>query len=505
MNLLESLKKPFTNSPKQDIRKVSSVVSPEKSLRAIHGDEVQSAFFTGDNQHLLNQLNFSFLNNSQSLVQEQAEKIETYRSVVFHNSELKNCVTEIVNEVVGGIDSSNVLSLDFNEENDKIKDAIQESFNKITSLLNLNRSIYNIVEKSYIDGQAVLHCSFTEDKKGIQSIEMIDPAFLFYDREKECYTYERGNYTVSLYASNNAQDEKLKYSRDEIVRSDFGLYEKNLCLSYVEFGIKNANILKNLEDLLVPLRFSRSMTRRVFNVDVGNLPAKRVDEVMKIIQQRFQYKKFYNSETGEINNQQHITSMAEDYWFPNRSGSKGTQVEVLDETGNLGELGDILYYARKLYRSMNVPVSRLHLDNESDHTFDYEATQTSKEDIKFFTFISRIRQVYSDLFKKLLKLEVISSGILNEKEWKERERDIKIKFNYENKFIEKMRLVNLQEALEIYNNASEQLGKVFTVRYLFKEIFKKSDEEIDELLSELEKEKKDKRFNTYYGSSEEDF
>lgn len=505
MKLLESLKKPFTNSSKQDIRKVSSVVSPEKSLRAIHGDEVQSAFFTGDNQHLLNQLNFSFLNNSQSLVQEQAEKIETYRSVVFHNSELKNCVTEIVNEVVGGIDSSNVLSLDFNEENDKIKEAIQESFNKITALLNLNRSIYNIVEKSYIDGQAVLHCTFTEDKKGIHSIEMIDPAFLFYDREKECYTYERGNYTVSLYASNNAQDEKLKYSRDEIVRSDFGLYEKNLCLSYVEFGIKNANILKNLEDLLVPLRFSRSMTRRVFNVDVGNLPAKRVDEVMKIIQQRFQYKKFYNSETGEINNQQHITSMAEDYWFPNRSGSKGTQVDVLDETGNLGELGDILYYARKLYRSMNVPVSRLHLDNESDHTFDYEATQTSKEDIKFFTFISRIRQVYSDLFKKLLKLEVISSGILNEKEWKERERYIKIKFNYENKFIEKMRLVNLQEALEIYNNASEQLGKVFTVRYLFKEIFKKSDEEIDELLSELEKEKKDKRFNTYYGSSEEDF
>ena len=366
-----------------------------------------------------------------------------------------------------------------------------------------DNSIYNIGEQSYIDGQAVLHCTVNDDKKGIQSVEMIDPAYLFYDREKECYVYERGNYTKSLYALTNLEDEKLKYSRDEIVRSDFGLYEKNICLSYVEFGIKNANILKNLEDLLVPLRFSRSMTRRVFNVDVGNLPAKRVDEVMKIIQQRFQYKKFYNSETGEINNQQHITSMAEDYWFPNRSGSKGTQVDVLDETGNLGELGDILYYARKLYRSMNVPVSRLHLDNEADHTFDYESTQTSKEDIKFFTFISRIRQVYSDLFKKLLKLEVISSGILNEKEWQEREHDIKVVFNNENKFIEKMRLMNLQEALDIYNSASEQVGKVFTVRYLLKEIFKKSDDEIDELLKDLESEKNDKRFSAYYGSSEE--
>ena len=503
MKLLESLKKPFTSSPKKDIRKSSSVVSPEKSLRAIHGDEVQSAFFTGDNQQLLNQLNFTFLNNSQSLVQEQANKIETYRSIVFHNSELKNCITEIVNEVVGGITRTDVLSLDISEENNSIKEAIQNSFNKILTLLNINRSIYNIVEQSYIDGQAVLHCTFNDDKKGIQSVEMIDPAYLFYDREKECYVYERGNYTKSLYALTNLEDEKLKYSRDEIVRSDFGLYEKNICLSYVEFGIKNANILKNLEDLLVPLRFSRSMTRRVFNVDVGNLPAKRVDEVMKIIQQRFQYKKFYNSETGEINNQQQITSMVEDFWFPNRSGSKGTQVDVLDETGNLGELGDILYYARKLYRSMNVPVSRLHLDNESDHTFDYEVTQTSKEDIKFFTFISRIRQVYSDLFKKLLKLEVISSGILNEKEWKAREHDIKIIFNNENKFIEKMRLMNLQEALEIYNNASEQVGKVFTVRYLLKEIFKKSDTEIDELLKDLESEKNDKRFAQYYNNSEE--
>ena len=152
---------------------------------------------------------------------------------------------------------------------------------------------------------------------------------------------------------------------------------------------------------------------------------------------------------------------------------------------------------------MNVPVSRLHLDNEADHTFDYESTQTSKEDIKFFTFISRIRQVYSDLFKKLLKLEVISSGILNEKEWQEREHDIKVVFNNENKFVEKMRLMNLQEALDIYNSASEQVGKVFTVRYLLKEIFKKSDAEIDELLKDLESEKNDKRFSAYYGSSEE--
>ena len=302
-----------------------------------------------------------------------------------------------------------------------------------------------------------------------------------------------------------ATDKKLRYARDEIVRVDFGLYDRNICLSYLEFGLKNANILKGLEDLLLPLRFSRSMTRRIFNIDVGNLPPKRVDEVMRTCQNRFRYKKFYNAKTGEISNQQDVNNLVEDYWFPNRSGSKGTQVEVMDESGNLGELGDVVYFARKLYRSLNVPVSRLSMDSEADHTFDYETTQTSKEDIKFFMFVSRIRQVYSDLFKKLLKLQVISSGILTEKEWNEREQDISIKFKNENKFIEKMKLTNLQEALEIYNSASEQTGKIFTVRYLLKEIFKKSDEEIDDLLKQLEDEKNDKRFARYYSSNEEEY
>ena len=504
MNLLESIKKSFTSSPKQDIKSSSSVVPREKSLGAVHGDEIQSAFFTGDNQALLNQLNFSFLNNERTLVAEQADKIETYRNVAYHNSEVKNCITEIVNEVVGTYDCSLPVYLNYNEENKKIKDAVQEAFNEICRLLKLDHSIYNIVEHSYIDGQAICHCTFNENKKGIQRIELIDPEYLFYDRKNEYYTYETSGFGSALYA-NMATDKKLRYARDEIVRVDFGLYDRNICLSYLEFGLKNANILKGLEDLLLPLRFSRSMTRRIFNIDVGNLPPKRVDEVMRTCQNRFRYKKFYNAKTGEISNQQDVNNLVEDYWFPNRSGSKGTQVEVMDESGNLGELGDVVYFARKLYRSLNVPVSRLSMDSEADHTFDYETTQTSKEDIKFFMFISRIRQVYSDLFKKLLKLQVISSGILTEKEWNEREQDISIKFKNENKFIEKMKLTNLQEALEIYNSASEQTGKIFTVRYLLKEIFKKSDEEIDDLLKQLEDEKNDKRFARYYSSGEEEY
>ena len=135
MNLLESIKKSFTSSPKQDIKNSSSVVPREKSLGAVHGDEIQSAFFTGDNQALLNQLNFSFLNNERTLVAEQADKIETYRNVAYHNSEVKNCITEIVNEVVGTYECSLPVYLNYNEENKKIKDAVQEAFNEICRFL----------------------------------------------------------------------------------------------------------------------------------------------------------------------------------------------------------------------------------------------------------------------------------------------------------------------------------------------------------------------------------
>ena len=149
MNLLESIKKSFTSSPKQDIKNSSSVVPREKSLGAVHGDEIQSAFFTGDNQALLNQLNFSFLNNERTLVAEQADKIETYRNVAYHNSEVKNCITEIVNEVVGTYDCSVPVYLNYNGENKKIKDAVQEAFNEICRLLNVPESLVSAEANKY--------------------------------------------------------------------------------------------------------------------------------------------------------------------------------------------------------------------------------------------------------------------------------------------------------------------------------------------------------------------
>lgn len=504
MNLFETLKKPFLKSKNVDVGKQSSVVHPEKVINDLSGDDIKSAWFSGD-VTTVNYLN-SNIPDKNMLLTEQAYKIKAYRKLAFHNSDVKDAITEIVNEIINIYDNSMPIAFDINEENKNIKDALFSAFDEIMSLMKIKKNIYSIIEKAYIDGQMIFHCSYGENiKKGIQKIEMIDPIYLYYDRKKEVYRYEQDTSVNSLYSFYSPQDKKLEFNREEIVRNDFGLYEEGICLSYLEFGMKNANILKNLEDLLIPLRFSRSVSRRVFNIDVGNLPPKRVEEVMQQLQNKFKYKKYYNNETGEVTNQQHITTMVEDYWFPNRSGGKGTTVETLDETGNLGEINDILYFARKLYRSLNVPLSRLQLDETVDHTFDYEATQTSKEDMEFFSFISRLRQVYCETFKNILKLQVIAKGIMTESEWDEREKDIRIYFINENKFIEKMKLNNLQTSLSIYADAQEQRGLLFTQKYLLKEIFRMSEVEIDEMLKELETEEKDPKYQRYYKSADEGF
>jgi len=257
-------------------------------------------------------------------------------------------------------------------------------------------------------------------------------------------------------------------------------------------------MLKTLEDLLVPMRFSRSISRRIFNVDISDLPNKRGSEVMREHQTKFKYKKFFNNESGEVSNQQHITSMVEDYWFANRSGGKGTTVDTLDETGNLGELNDILYFSKKLYRSLKIPVSRISNNPETDQSWSFDETRTTKEDMKFFMFISRLRLVYSSMFKSILKREIISCGIMNEEEWNSIEQDIQIQFVQENKFIEKMKLEAFISKMGIYTNIQEHQGKLFAVETILQEIFKMSNDEIKDEFKKIKKEEKDPLFANFY-------
>lgn len=435
------------------------------------------------------------------IIQKQKLKIMKYRQLAML-PDASDAIDEIVNEVIFSFDDKIPLKINVDEENDKLVKAITDKFYKVVKITDLKRQLFNIVKRSYIDGQVILHCAYDKKntKNGIQNVKMIEPCMLYFDTKENVYKYM----TEENGLTGTSQQNQTAYSIEELIREDFGLYDGKINLGYLEYALKSANQLQTLEDLLIPLRFSRSISRRVFNVDIGDLPNKRGQEVMREHQSKFKYKKFYNSETGEVTNQQHITSMVEDYWFANRSGGKGTQVDLLDETGNLGELDDILYFARKLYRSLKIPSSRISINPDADQDFDYDTTRVTKEDMKFFMFISRIRQVYSSLFKEILKREVVSTGIMTEPEWEDKEDQIEISFSNENKFIEKMKIVNLQEQIEAYATVKEYAGSLMSHQRAMKEVFKWTDEEILENLKEIAEEKKDEKFAGFYDDPDGD-
>jgi hypothetical protein len=355
--------------------------------------------------------------------------------------------------------------------------------------------MYNIVRQSYIDGQVIFHCEYDTDlSKGLAKIQMIEPVYFYFDAKKDVYKYQTKDRT---FLTHNNIEKGVEYPKEEIIRRTFGLAEGSINLSYLEYGVKSANQLKTLEDLLIPMRFSRSISRRVFNVDTGELSPPKSEAAMREMNRKFKYKKFYNTDTGEITNQQHITSMVEDYWFANRSGGKGTTVDVLDETGNLGEINDILYFQKKLYRAMKIPLSRI-ANNPDAQEFDYDTSSISHDEMKFFMFISRIRKIYTDIFKELLRRELISTGVMTVENYEEYKEKISVVFASENVFLERMKLANFNNKLDIYATVSEYAGKLFPVETILKDVFKMTDDEIEENFEKIKAEEKDPMFSKFY-------
>lgn len=491
--ILTEMVKSFLSAPEDPNKTQSSTVQQDKVLNDLDNDsQTVGSFFDSDSS-----VGGLFGNNSESdTLFKQKEKIQKYRQLSMI-PDVTDAIEEIVNEIIFTYDGTQPVKIDIDEENEKLKEAVDKRFQRLINLMGIERNFFHIVKQGYVDGQMVMHCAYDQKntKGGIQSIKMIDPVMFHFDAKNQVWEYVSEDRASMMIDGNDG----LKYSPEEIVREDFGLYDGKINLGYLEHAIKPANMLKTLEDLLVPLRFSRSISRRVFNVDIGDLPTKRGAEVMRDYQNKFKYKKFYNNDTGEVSNQQHITSMVEDYWFANRSGGKGTAVDLLDETGNLGELDDILYFARKLYRALKIPSNRISLDPKNDGAeFDYDTTRVSKEDIKFFMFISRIRRVYSAMLKEMLKRDIIATGTMSETEWFDKSHLINITFTNENSFIEKLNLENFMSKLDIYRNASEHQGKILSVETIMRDIFRMDEEAIKEELKQIKKEEKDPLYSNLY-------
>lgn len=514
--LTERLNKTFL---KQPLEKIEPEVPLGRVIRDL-GNENSLRF-----QTYFDDVNgFSYIDQSMK-ASEQAQKIEIYRQT----SKIAECssgISEIVDEIVYSRDFKEPLKIEIELNNNKLEDAISKAFDKILNLFGTKRNLYAFVRQTYIDGQMNVFVKYNEKiKNGIESIYLLDPRFLWFDLEKQVYKYIDFNSQSALKnnfmantrfiqsLSKNGKPlkinkEDLEFNIEEIVHQDFGLYsDSGIILSELEASVKTANQLKTLEDLLIPLRFSRSVSRRVFNIDLSELPNSKAEAYMRELTNKFKYKKQYNTETGEVLNNQHITTMVEDYWVGNKAGAKGMQVDVLDETGNLGELGDILYFYKLLYRSMGIPINRIYLDDNSQQPlFDLQADAITNEDIRFFQKITRLRGVYTEFLMQLLKRELISTKVCSEDQFGEFKENINIFFSDETQFIERMNTTLFMKKVEAFSTAQEFGGKILPVSVLFKEIFKFSDEEIKKNLKEIQKESKDPLFKHFYQSDEgEDF
>lgn len=499
MQLLERIKGFI--SPPSEPKSPSSIVNPDNVISHLDDDNLHiygSKYWDGTGFY-----NFGTGGKTEEeIIQLQAQRIKMYRGIAA-DVEISRAIDEIINEIIFSIDDEMPLKLTITEANAKISDAITESFNNIMDMMDIRRSIYDIIKKIFIDGQAVVWCQYDEanPKAGIQDILLLDPTFFYWDQKDQVYKYSVFNDRTNLY--NNIDPEKETYTKEEIVRVDFGLYQDYICLSYLDQAMKPANQLRQLEDMMVLMRFSRSVSRRVFNIDIGDLSPKRGQEVVNEMISKFKYNKYYDAETGEIRQQGRNVGLVEDYWFCNRSGGRGTTVDLLDEQGSLGETEDVMYFLKKLYRALRIPTNRIIGNPDGDSIFDYETTSTSKEDVSFFMFISRLKMVYVQLFKEILRRDIVAKNIISDKDWVTMKNRIQVSFANENIFVEKMKLANFSSSIDIYNNVSDTQGRLFSVRTIMRNVFHMSDEEIEAELKKIEEEKGDPMFKQFYNDSAE--
>jgi len=507
MTLTEAIAKPFLSRKKEDENNdLSSIPPEEKEKLSVYDSSDPDVIATGffDNTASLNMGMF----DKPTVLKKQADYIRTYRTIANY-PEVDEAITEIVNEAIFNPDTQyDSVAINFTQDSEipqGIQDKISEEFRSILSKLNLDKNFYNFFYNYYVDGQIVFHVSYKEKNKdiGFATIKTLDPINLYYDMSSHKWKYE-DTFEGPLYSRRQDNSKaNLTFDKEEIIRIDSGIFSDKIILSNLHKAIRPANLLKTMEDMLIPMRFARSMSRRVFNVDVANLPENKVKQVMDTYKTTYKYSNFFNIDAGTISKQSHINSLVEDYWFPNRGGARGTSVDTIDETGNLGEIKDIIYLKQKLYVSLQVPVSRMS-DSESTPEFDFNSTSISRDEMKFFAKISRLRTQFSEVFYELLRRQLIFKKVINESEWRTIQKDIFVKYSNQNVFYEKLEQERMSSRFAIFSSIREDVGKIYSWEYALKNILKMSDDEVISQSKQIEKEKKDPIYKRFYETQDEE-
>jgi len=433
----------------------------------------------------------------------QYDLIKRYRSIA-QQPECDSAIEDIISEAVASneFDAPISLALDGLKQSDKVKRRIREEFNRVLELMSFQEKGHDIFRRWYVDGRLFYHkvIDTKDTRKGITELRYLDPQKVKKVREKisgkpnpitqveerqkaiEFYIYNEYGITTGGSMTNG-----LKITKDSIAYCPSGIIDQNRgsVLSYLHKAIKPVNQLRMIEDSLVIYRISRAPERRIFYIDVGNLPKIKAEQYLKDVMNRYRNKLVYDASTGEIKDDRNHMSMLEDFWLPRREGGRGTEITTLPGGSNLGEIDDIIYFQRKLYRSLNVPISRM----EAEQNFSLgRSTEITRDELKFTKFVQRLRKNFSKVFHDLLRTQLILTGVIAEEEWDSMKEHIAYDWMQDGHFAELRDAEILRERIDMLGTLEPYVGNFFSKRWVQKNVLRQSDEEIELMSKEIEDE-----------------
>ncbi len=443
--------------------------------------------------------------------------IKRYREMALH-PECDSAIEDIVNEAIVSDSNDTPVEIELSKLNasDGIKKNIRQEFQHILDLLDFNKKAHEIYRNWYIDGRLYYHkiIDLKQPHEGIKELRYIDAMKMRHVRQQkkkpndgsavsklksdnpmdydfpeieEYYIYN----PKSVYPTGNPMQtgasQGIKISKDSVTYCTSGLVDRNKgnTLSYLHKAIKSLNQLRMIEDSLVIYRLSRAPERRIFYIDVGNLPKQKAEQYLRDVMMRYRNKLVYDANTGEIRDDKKYMSMLEDFWLPRREGGRGTEITTLPGGQNLGEITDIEYFKKKLFRSLNVPSSRM--DGDSGFNLG-RSSEILRDELKFTKFVGRLRKRFSNMFNDMLRTQLILKNIITPEDWDKMSEHIQYDFLYDNHFSELKEAELMNERLSLVQTAEPYVGKYYSQDYIRRKILRQTDMEIVEQDMLIEKE-----------------
>lgn len=437
----------------------------------------------------------------QGAARTEAELVTKYREMSMH-PEVEKAIDDVVNEAIVVEPNKKIvqLNLDDTKLSTNIKKLITQEFDNILGLLSFEKAGFDVFRRWYVDGRMYYHIviDVTKPNEGIKELRYIDPRKLRKIREvkrkrnkgtdtvmtekvQEYFIYnEKGFQNKAGEVGTATTVQGLKIALDSIVHVTSGVLDPNntLVLSHLHKAIKPLNQLRALEDATVIYRISRAPERRIFYIDVGNLPKMKAEQYLRDMMIRHKNKVVYDASTGEIRDDRKFTTMLEDYWFPRRDGSRGTEITTLPAGQNLGQMEDVEYFQRKLYESLNVPVTRL----QNDGTFNFsQDAEVSRDEMKFARFIDRVRTRFNHLFLEALQKQLILKNVMTMEDWEQIESSIKFDYAQDNYYEQQKQTIVLRDRMSTLQLVDPYVGRYFSNEWIRKNVLFQSEEEMQEM------------------------